>query len=109
MIQTSYLTNLCIIRFYIFSSYCGGLWLGALYCMVQMSDCLGNTDDKTYYSDLLEKAKSAFESILWNGSYYNFDESNYEAKSIMADQLCGHWYLCCCGVRNYPVRLLWRI
>lgn len=77
--------------------------------MVQLSECLGNTNDKTYYSELLAKAKSAYENLLWNGSYYNFDESNHEAKSIMADQLCGHWYLCCCGIKNYPVRLLWRI
>lgn len=72
--------------------------------MIQMAECLEMSDDKTFYTDLFLKAKTAYENLLWNGSYYNFDESAHESKSIMADQLCAHWYLRCCGIKNYPVR-----
>lgn len=93
----------------IFSAYCGGLWLGALYCMIKMAECLEKSDDQKYYMQLFEKGKAAYENLLWNGSYYNFDESTNESKSIMADQLCVHWYLRCCGVKNYPVsKLNWQ-
>lgn len=85
------------------SSYCSGLWLAAIYSMIAMSDCLGMTEDKELYQNLLDKARKAFESILWNGSYYNFDCSKDQAKSIMSDQLCGHWYLRCCGIKDYKV------
>lgn len=33
------------------------------------------------------------------GSYYDFDTSGGEgSKAIMADQLCGLWYLQACGI-----------
>lgn len=72
--------------------------------MTQMAERIGKPDDKTYYSEILEKGKSGYENILWNGSYYNFDQSVHEEKAMMADQLCAHWYLRCCGVQDYPVR-----
>lgn len=34
-----------------------------------------------------------FDSVLWNGSYYRFDETSASKSTIMADQLCGFWYL----------------
>lgn len=77
--------------------------MGALYAMIQMADCLKKIDDKKYYSEMLSNGKVAIERLLWNGSYYNFDQSAEENKSIMADQLCAHWYLRCCGVKDYPV------
>ncbi|KAG5894692.1 hypothetical protein JTB14_034740 [Gonioctena quinquepunctata] len=85
------------------SAYCGGLWLGALYAMISMADQLGKLDDRTKFEDLFKKAKPAFENKLWNGEYYNFDCSKNRSKSIMADQLCGHWYLRCCGVNSYEI------
>lgn len=80
------------------SAYCGGLWLAALYGMVIITKELDKATDTKVYSALLEKAKKAFESKLWNGKYYNFDCSE-NAASIMADQLCGHWYLRSCGFK----------
>lgn len=53
----------------------------------------------TLFSRLLAKGKASFESTLWNGNYYNFDVNS---KAIMADQLCGHWYLRASGF-HYPV------
>ncbi|KAF5300882.1 hypothetical protein FQR65_LT09044 [Abscondita terminalis] len=78
------------------SAYCGGLWLAALYAMVVMSRELNKYSDETKYAAVLEKGREAYESKLWNGRYYNFDCSKH-AKTIMSDQLCGHWYLRACG------------
>lgn len=53
------------------------------------------------FTDLLTRAKSAFEKKLWNGRYYNFDCSATDhAKSIMTDQLCGLWYLLLSSLPN---------
>lgn len=32
------------------------------------------------------------------GMYYDFDSGSPNSKSIMADQLCGIWYLQACGI-----------
>lgn len=53
-------------------------------------------DDRTAanrYTEILSKARDVFEGKLWNGEYYNFDEYSRSAKTIMADQLCGNWFL----------------
>lgn len=43
---------------------------------------------------------------MFPGEYYNFDSSDqYHSKSIMADQLCGQWYLKCCGVNEEVTRM----
>lgn len=81
------------------SAYCGSLWIGALYSMVQISQLLGETSHMKKYSEILDKAKIAFHKKLWNGQYYNFDcsRSRHET-SVMADQLSGLWYLRASGV-----------
>lgn len=80
------------------SAYCGGLWLSALYCMSLMADLIDNSDDVKKYSEILERGKQSFEEKLWNKTYYKFDTVSGAKKSVvMADQLCGHWYLRCCG------------
>jgi non-lysosomal glucosylceramidase len=84
------------------SAYCGGLWLAALFAMTKIADALQKTEDKDKFQKLLDKGKVAFERKLWNGRNYNFDCSNEECRSIMADQLCGQWYLRSCGF-NYEV------
>ncbi|RZC10207.1 non-lysosomal glucosylceramidase [Asbolus verrucosus] len=84
------------------SAYCGGLWLAALFGMTKIADLLEKHDDKEKFQKLLDKGKMAFERKLWNGKYYNFDCSNEECRSIMADQLCGQWYLRNSGF-NYEV------
>ncbi|KAG0457340.1 hypothetical protein HPP92_022497 [Vanilla planifolia] len=44
-------------------------------------------------------AKNAFESKLWNGSYFNYDSGNSSnSKSIQADQLAGQWYVASSGL-----------
>uniref|UniRef100_A0A915HRB8 Glycosyl-hydrolase family 116 catalytic region domain-containing protein n=1 Tax=Romanomermis culicivorax TaxID=13658 RepID=A0A915HRB8_ROMCU len=65
------------------SSYCGSLWLGALKCAQNMAELLGDYSSEKKY----------------NG-YYHFDEGSIDRCAIMADQLCGLWYLCACNIEN---------
>ncbi|XP_014203632.1 non-lysosomal glucosylceramidase [Copidosoma floridanum] len=80
------------------SAYCGGLWIAALHCAVVMAELLSEREDASRYRDILERGKAAFQEKLWNGKYYNFDCGKDDSrKSIMSDQLCGHWLLRACG------------
>lgn len=94
------------------SAYCGGLWLGALYVMREMAMELDERVHAEEYGSLLKRAREAYESRLWTGSYYQYDCSNkWYHRSIMSDQLNGHWYVRSCGapkdavsdVRNSPM------
>ncbi|KAE9548170.1 hypothetical protein FO519_008616 [Halicephalobus sp. NKZ332] len=73
------------------SAYCGSLWIAALKVVVEMAKDYG--DEKSYekYLNILNGAKKVFDDKLWNGKYYNFDESLNSQKTVMADQLCGYW------------------
>lgn len=62
-----------------------------------MANLVDRPDDCIKYTGILEKGKASFEEKLWNKSYYKFDAASSAKESIMADQLCGHWYLRCCG------------
>uniref|UniRef100_A0A0N5CB34 Non-lysosomal glucosylceramidase n=1 Tax=Strongyloides papillosus TaxID=174720 RepID=A0A0N5CB34_STREA len=75
------------------SSYCGSLWLSALRVSIEMAKDMGDTETEKRYRDILEKAKNVFNNKLWNGKYYNFDESRLSSRTIMADQLAGYWFL----------------
>ncbi|XP_022092743.1 non-lysosomal glucosylceramidase-like [Acanthaster planci] len=78
------------------SAYCGGLWLAALRCMVEMAHILGHEDtDASEYSALLDKGRKSYEDKLWNGKYYNYDSNS---KTCMADQTAGQWYLRACNL-----------
>lgn len=85
-----------------FSAYCGGLWLAALHGMANMSENLNKKSKFEEYSLLLQRGTKAFEQKLWNGKFYKFDcGSTKHGEIIMADQLCGYWYLRCSGVTNW--------
>ncbi|KAH0854806.1 hypothetical protein HID58_037095 [Brassica napus] len=67
------------------SAYCGGLWLGQWAAV--------------YFNAKYEKARSVYEK-LWNGSYFNYDNSRSgSSSSILADQLAGQWYARACGLK----------
>uniref|UniRef100_A0AC35UAW7 Non-lysosomal glucosylceramidase n=1 Tax=Rhabditophanes sp. KR3021 TaxID=114890 RepID=A0AC35UAW7_9BILA len=74
------------------SSYCGSLWLASLACTVEMAKEMGDTENVESLTITLEKAKLVFNK-LWNGTYFNFDESKDSKTTIMADGLCGYWFL----------------
>lgn len=65
--------------------------------MSAMSNILNESNDCTHYGKILEKGKRSMEEKLWNGHYYQFDTAIGHKDTIMADQLCGHWYLKSCG------------
>lgn len=87
------------------SAYCAGLWLAALQCISTMANLVDKPEDSAKYSAILEKGKQSLEEKLWNKTYYKFDTMSSSKKHlVMADQLCGHWYLRCCGF-DYDVCL----
>jgi len=52
------------------SAYCGGLWLAALYSIVQIAKILKQEDVSEKYLIILNKAKESFNAILWNGNFF---------------------------------------
>lgn len=81
------------------SAYCGCLWIASLYVVVKMADILNDEEVVDTYSSILTKAKTVYNDRLWNGKYYIFDSSGAaHSTSVMADQLCGIWYLRACNV-----------
>ncbi|KAK0589793.1 hypothetical protein LWI29_018592 [Acer saccharum] len=80
------------------SAYSGGLWLAALQAASAMAREVGDKGSEDYFGFKFQKAKVAYEK-LWNGSYFNYDNSGGSASSsIQADQLAGHWYARACGL-----------
>ncbi|EDO31657.1 predicted protein, partial [Nematostella vectensis] len=81
------------------SAYCGGLWLAALRVMAEIATILDFPDERGKYEKILARGKKAYERLLWNGKYYNYDSSTSKYhNSIMADQLSGQWYLHACDL-----------
>ncbi|XP_015271182.1 PREDICTED: LOW QUALITY PROTEIN: non-lysosomal glucosylceramidase, partial [Gekko japonicus] len=82
------------------SAYCGGLWLAAVCVMCQMAEVLGAGEVRQKYSAILTKGTEAFERLLWNGKYYNYDSSRRASPSsiMVSDQLAGQWFLRACGL-----------
>ena len=79
------------------SAYCGGLYLAAVQAMIAMAQILNEDEIVEKYQAVLEKGSKSFEEILWNGRYYNFDNSEGKGREIiMADQLAGQWYARAC-------------
>ncbi|KAF5400027.1 Non-lysosomal glucosylceramidase [Paragonimus heterotremus] len=96
------------------SAYTGGLWIACLYAahdmleyalsanspfgawLHQSHDDTGTpwTQVKKELLSVLTGAKLAYNRALWTGSYYAYQNTrsgNHD--SIMAAQLCGHWFL----------------
>ncbi|RWW70847.1 hypothetical protein BHE74_00021484, partial [Ensete ventricosum] len=73
------------------SSYSGGLWVAALQAASAMAREVGDRASEEFFWDKYLKAKSVYHK-LWNGSYFNYDNSGSKtSSSIQADQLAGHW------------------
>ncbi|KAK1440393.1 hypothetical protein QVD17_06218 [Tagetes erecta] len=62
---------------------------------------VGDKGCEDYFWVKFQKAKAVYDK-LWNGSYFNYDDSNGRAStSIQADQLAGQWYARACGL--FPI------
>ncbi|PSS02916.1 Non-lysosomal glucosylceramidase [Actinidia chinensis var. chinensis] len=80
------------------SAYCGGLWVAALQATSAMAHEVGDKDAEDYFWFKYQKAKAVYQK-LWNGSYFNYDNSGGStSSSIQADQLAGQWYARACGL-----------
>ncbi|CAJ0574470.1 unnamed protein product, partial [Mesorhabditis spiculigera] len=79
------------------SAYCGSLWLGALRVAEEMAAEIEDEEMRIRYHETLAKAKEVFISKLWTGEYFRFCERSRSRESIMADQLCGIWFLMSCS------------
>lgn len=81
------------------SAYTGGLWVAALQAAAAMAAIVGDRAAERYFRERYQKAKTVFNSELWNGVYFDYDNSGgLNSKSIMADQLAGQWYARACGL-----------
>uniref|UniRef100_A0A8C2X0F3 Non-lysosomal glucosylceramidase n=1 Tax=Cyclopterus lumpus TaxID=8103 RepID=A0A8C2X0F3_CYCLU len=81
------------------SAYCGGLWLASLCVMCKMSRLADNEETYQRYRDILDRGSAAFDKLLWNGKYYNYDSSGRDlSNSVMSDQCAGHWFLRASGL-----------
>ena len=70
--------------------------------VVKMAQTLGDEDSVRYYSDIVERGRTVYINLLWNGSYFNYDSSRAtHHDSIMADMLAGQWYAQVCGMGTY--------
>nr|CAB3481875.1 unnamed protein product [Digitaria exilis] len=81
------------------SAYTGGIWVAALQAAAAMARVVGDRDAEAYFYERYEKAKRVYDGELWNGTYFNYDNSGgATSSSIMADQLAGQWYARACGL-----------
>uniref|UniRef100_A0A8C1SKV4 Non-lysosomal glucosylceramidase n=1 Tax=Cyprinus carpio TaxID=7962 RepID=A0A8C1SKV4_CYPCA len=81
------------------SAYCGGLWLASVCMMCKMARVLNCESVYQRYRDILERGKAAFDKLLWNGKYYNYDSSGRSlSNSVMSDQCAGQWFLRASGL-----------
>ncbi|KHJ47327.1 adaptin region [Trichuris suis] len=82
------------------SAYCGSLWIGALRVAETVCKILGYSKKTCYYQGLLKKSIRSFDQKLWQGYFYRFDESTSNSETVMADQLCGYFYVKFCGISS---------
>ncbi|OWM79312.1 hypothetical protein CDL15_Pgr003485 [Punica granatum] len=82
------------------SAYSGGLWTAALQAASALARRVGDKGSADYFWFKFQKAKAVYEK-LWNGSYFNYDNSGSKtSSSIQADQLAGQWYARACGLQT---------
>ncbi|KAF8366782.1 hpo-13 [Pristionchus pacificus] len=75
------------------SAYCGSLWLAALRVAVELAREIGDDEKANEWNETLQRAKKVFVEKLWTGEYFRFCERSRSRDSVMADQLCGIWFL----------------
>ena len=76
------------------STYCGSLWLTALEAGIAIASYLEDHEWADIFRQWLSDGLEKWESMLWNGAYFNFDASGRTnvSDTLMADALAGMWY-----------------
>ncbi|KAF0900799.1 hypothetical protein E2562_035296 [Oryza meyeriana var. granulata] len=81
------------------SAYTGGLWVAALQAAAAMAGIVGDGAAEAYFRGRYHRARRVYTDELWNGGYFNYDNSGgATSSSIQADQLAGQWYARACGL-----------
>ncbi|KAG0465910.1 hypothetical protein HPP92_020074 [Vanilla planifolia] len=81
------------------SAYTGGLWVAALQATSNLARLIGDSASEDYFWNRYLMAKSVY-NTLWNGTYFNYDNSRRAQSSfIQADQLAGQWYCRAAGLQ----------
>ncbi|MFQ6622258.1 hypothetical protein Gotur_003126 [Gossypium turneri] len=71
------------------SAYSGGLWVAALQAASALACKVGDKDSEDYFWYKFLKAKDVYQK-LWNGSYFNYDNSGSRtSSSIQYARACG--------------------
>jgi uncharacterized protein (DUF608 family) len=74
-------------------SYIASLWIGALRAAVRVATNANESDAARRWSDLLTKASSSFDRMLFNGDYYSlWVDGNTRDELCMTDQISGEWF-----------------
>jgi non-lysosomal glucosylceramidase len=71
------------------SSYCGGLWIAALKAGAQMAAEAGKPDLAAAWSRQAERATTAFNDLLFNGTWFRVDTSGPLSEACFVEQLLG--------------------
>ncbi|XP_046895969.1 non-lysosomal glucosylceramidase [Hypomesus transpacificus] len=81
------------------SAYCGGLWLASVCVMCKMAKLVDDEAAFLRYRDILDRGSAAYDKLLWNGKYYNYDSGGRDlSNSVMSDQCAGQWFLRASGL-----------
>ncbi|CAD6184621.1 unnamed protein product [Caenorhabditis auriculariae] len=75
------------------SAYCGSLWLASLRVSAEMATAAGEDKTASLFSETLGRARKVFIRELWTGRYFRFCQRSRSRETVMADQLCGYWFL----------------
>jgi non-lysosomal glucosylceramidase len=67
--------------------------------MSEMGRMVGDDEAAADYAARLERARPIYEDALWNGEYYDYDQTS---NTSMADQLAGEWYARISGLSVLP-------
>ncbi|XP_020575799.1 non-lysosomal glucosylceramidase-like [Phalaenopsis equestris] len=80
------------------SAYTGGLWVAALQAASGLARLVGDEASEEFFWNRYLKAKAVY-GKLWNGSYFNYDDSVSGDSAIHADQLAGQWFARASGLQ----------
>ena len=81
--------------------YRATLWLAELSAAVRLAEIVGDNATRETLLPVLQKGRETFETLLWNGEYYNLGwdvTRNLEDRGCLADQVSGHLYMRLCGL-----------
>ncbi len=89
------------------NSMMGGFYMGALKAGSELASAVGDVEAAKTYRAFYEKARAAYDRVLWNGEYYvqKYDkvmQTKYQyGEGCLSDQLLGQWLGMVSGLGRY--------